>query len=287
MCTDGTSNGIIFTCDADFQQAVTISAILAYKLGLRIICYCHMTNHSHFVVACKSEATAKNFIDGFKRDYAVYMNREYGISKIFKEIDTSIKEITERNYLRNCISYVLLNPVAAKICRVPEEYRYSSFGAYFQEKPIMGYPVQKLKNREQRKWLKTNADLSGAGYILNSDNSLNILSVIDFKFVENLFGSKTWFYKSLALTNSVDEELIYAPKVCRYSDIELFEEIAQISQKRYGRMTFHTLTKSEKFSLIPTIERKTRVSPRRLARILRLDNEEVENIMGVEHCRYD
>lgn len=282
VCTDGTSNGIIFTCDADFQTAIKISAILAYKMGIRIICYCHMTNHSHFVVSCQLETTVKDFIDSFKREYAKYFKREYDILKIFKETGVSVKEITDSYYLRNCISYVLLNPVVAKICRVPEEYRYSSFGAYFKNQPVEGLPIHNLRNREQRMILKTNADLHKSGYVLNDDMTINIRSFVDFKFVERLFGSQTWFYKSLALTNSVDEELIYAPRVCHYNDIELFGEIAQISQKRYGKMAFHTLTKSEKLSLIPAIGRKTGVTPKRLARVLRLDIREVECILGIQ-----
>lgn len=282
VCTDGTSNGIVFTCNADFQQAIIFSAIIALKLDIRVICYCHMASHSHFVVAAESEKNARRYIEEFKCEYAKYISRAYGISSIFKQIEVSVKEITDIMYLKNCIAYVLLNPVAANICRVPEKYEFSSFNAYFQTNPIVGRFVRNLKNREQRKLLRTNADLRKSSYVLNDDNTLNIRSFVDFKFVENLFGSQTWFYKSLALTNSVDEELKYAPKVCHYNDVELFEEIAELSQKRYGTRAFQTLPKSDKQSLIPAIERKTHVTVKRLARVLRLEFREISNLLGAK-----
>ena len=280
VCTDGTSNGIIFTCDADYQTAIKISAILAYKMGIRIICYCYMTNHSHFVVSCQSEASAKNFIDSFKREYAKYARRIRGVSQIYNEVRSSITEIKGRLYLRNCVSYVLLNPVAAKICDVPEAYRYSSFKAYFLQDHVIGRNVCDIGIRKQRILFGSKANLSDSGFIVDEDNHLVIRSFVDYKFVENLFGSQTWFYKSLALTNSVDEEQKYTSHICRYNDMELYAEISGMAVKRYGKENFLLLTKSEKLSLIPAIERKTHATVKRLARMLRLTPQEIGALLG-------
>lgn len=280
VCTDGTSNGIIFTCDADFQTAIKISAILAYKMGIRIICYCHMTNHSHFVISSVSTAEAQNYIDTFKREYSVFANKEHGLEKVFRGVRSFVAEINDRFYLKNCISYVLMNPVAAKICRTAEEYKYSSFSAYFSAINVAGTSVRDVGVREMRRIFKTKVNLADSGFYIDNEQCLVPKSFVDYEFVNHLYGGQTWFFKSLALTNSVDEELKYSPGVCRYSDVEIFSEISEISGKRFGEPKFLLLSKSQKLSLIPAIERRTNATPKRLARMLRLDPNEVSGILG-------
>lgn len=160
ISTDGTNNGIIHFSDKDYNQAITISAICAHKTNVDIICYCHMSTHSHWAVASQSFEQAKKFADEYKRDYARYAYLEHGERKIFKDIDCIPKEITTVIYLRNCICYILLNPVAAGIVKSPELYKWSSFSAYFSDREqYMLYLQSGMNDDEQQGGIEINSHI--------------------------------------------------------------------------------------------------------------------------------
>lgn len=280
VCTDGHSNGVVHTCPEDYYRSVIISAVAAYRYGVNILCFCHMSSHSHFVISCDSTEVARLFIETYKREYARYLSRERGIPRVYYDVSVSVSQISDYRYLKNCISYVLLNPVTAGICKTPEEYPYSSFDAYFSDIAPNGKPASGMTVREMADIFKTNLDLSKTSFLADNNNHLVLKSFVDYVFVESLLGCKSWFYKSLALTNCIEEEMKYAPQTCRFNDMELIAEALELAQKRYGKIRLQFLTHEQKLSMIPTICRKTRASGKRMARILRLPPEEVETLLG-------
>lgn len=280
ISTDGRDNGAVHFCDEDYHQAVIISAIVAYQYGVRILCFCHMTTHSHFLVYCDLFETAAAFAEEYKRRYALYISQKYTERKVYKDVDCTPCPVQDFFHLRNCVSYILLNPVAAGICRFPEEYRWSSFDAYFNTMPLSGRPVSSFGVRELRKLLRTRRDISGSGLMIGCDGVPIIKSFLDYGFVERLFGSKSNFYKSLALTDSAVEEAKYVAHSHSYSDTEVIAECLNIARRLFDKETLHMLTKEEKHRLLVTLRKKIRVTPRRIARILRLKLEEVESIIG-------
>lgn len=286
VCTDGTSAGMVHTCPEDYYRSVIISAVIAYRYRVRILCFCHMSSHSHYVISCASNETAKTFIEAYKREYARYLSKEREIAKAYNDVGVFVSQITDYKYLRNCISYVLLNPVVAGICKSPEEYPYSSFDAYFSDRPLVGKDVSEMRVRQSIRLFKTNQDLSKSGFRIDEENHLALKSFIDYTFVETLFGNRTWFFKSLALTNSADEEMKYAPQSFRFSDMDIVAEVLEIAADRFGKAKLPLLTHDQKISMIPAIQRRTHATNKRIARILRLPSKLVDRLLGnVEECR--
>lgn len=283
VCTDGASNGIVYSCDRDFRQAVKASAIAAYKNRVQIIAYCHMSTHSHFAISCTDAERARCFINDFKRDYARYVFNTAGVIKIYRRIHSEPIEITDWKYMRNCISYILLNPVSAGIAKSPEEYRWSSFNTYFNDKarPCGGQDVAGLGKRALRKIFHSHSDLKESGFLVDSNNNLIPESFVNYRFVEDLFVNKTVFFRCLALTNSLEEEEKYVGRNIRYSDTELFAEAMDLSEKIFGK-NLNNLTHAEKKSLLVPLARKTKVGPKRLARILRLNQAEISSLFGID-----
>lgn len=280
VCTDGNSTGIVHVCSDDYYRSIIISAVISYRYGVRILCFCHMSSHSHFVISCGSEDMARTFINAYKREYAKYLSKEREITKAYNDVDVFVSQITDYKYLRNCISYVLLNPVAAGICKSPEEYPYSSFDAYFSDRHPAGMNVSEMGVRQTIRLLKTNQDMSKSGFKIDEENHLVLKSFVDYAFVETLFSNRTWFYKSLALTNSADEEMKYAPQTCRFSDMDIVAEVLEIAANRFGKTKLHSLTHDQKISMIPAIHRKTHATNKRIARILRLPSKLVDRLLG-------
>lgn len=280
ISTDGTQNGIVHFDDSDYQQAIKISAINAEKHNVGILSYCHMSTHSHFVVWAESKENAKAYAEAYKRDYARYLALKRGIRKPFSDITCEPKEITDLFYLRNCIAYTLLNPVVPGIVRYPEEYRWSSVSAYFNPSEVAGIRVSSLGTVRQREIMKTKYDFSKSKLLIDNEENIVIRSLVDYKTVERIFGSQSAFFKALALTNSVEEEEKYVQHTLKYDDTELMAEFISLAQKRFKKVELKLLTKSEKLSLILPVQRKTGVTPKRIARILRLAPEEVTALLA-------
>lgn len=281
VCTDGTKNGVIYACDKDYQTAINISAVLAYRHDAEIICYCHMTTHSHFVLRCSGHDKALSFINRFKCDYGRYVLREHGNTHVYRKIKSEPIEITDNFYLRNCISYVLLNPVKAHIVERPEDYKWSSFDCYFNASALQGTSVSNIgATRLQKEILHTHYDLSKSGLMVREDNSLEIRSFVDYRFVERLFKGRTEFYKSLALTNSDIEEAKYVAGNIHYNDLEILAETIDYSDSRFGVKNVAQLTKNQKYAVVSYLRKRCHASNKRLARVLRIDVHELDRLTG-------
>lgn len=279
ICTDGERNGIVHPCDEDFNQAIKIMAVKAWQYGVRIICYCFMSTHMHCVIRSNSYEKAGTFAEGFKRDYSKYISNKYNIRSIYQGINCKPIEITDRFYLKNCIAYVLLNPCAAHIVHRPEDFRWSSFDAYFNKSEIKGQGVGSMKDDKRRKVFRTRVDIKDSGMVIDYEGNLEKRSFVDFRFVENLFGSQTDFFKSLALTNSPVEEEKYVERTVHHTDNELFAEAMKMAGEKFGRNQLHLLTRDEKIRLIQTLNRKTKASEKRIGRILRLSPTDITHII--------
>lgn len=281
VCTDGEDNGIVYTSENDYRQAITISAICAFKADVRIVCFCHMSTHSHFVIWSDSYDKADYFSNSFKRDYSRYFVLKYKTGPVYCGISAKPILIADRYYLMNCIAYVLNNPVAAKITARAEDYRWSSFNAYFNGSYDDSVPIERYGVRNIRNILKTKTKLQDAGFRINPDGSLNLKSYIDYRFVERMYGGKKEFYRSMAMTDNAVEEARYVPHIVRFSDTELYAEALEISRQKYSTDTLNLLTKERKIALIMPLHRRTKASVERIARILRINPKEVKRYAGM------
>ncbi|MCQ2186466.1 MAG: transposase [Bacteroidales bacterium] len=281
VCTDGTKNGIVYSCENDYQMAIKISAVVAYRYNVEIICYCHMTTHSHFVIRCSGHDNALSFINRFKTDYGRYVLREHGNTHMYRKVKSEPIEITDNLYLRKCISYVLLNPVKAHIVDRPEDYMWSSFECYFNASSLQGTLGRDIGVRRlQKEILHTHYDLSKSGLMVKEDNSLEVRSFVDYRFVERLFKGRTEFYKSLALTNSDTEEAKYVAGNIRYNDLEILAETIDYSDSRFGVKNVNLLTKNQKYAVVSYLRKRCHASNKRLSRILKIDMRELDRLTG-------
>lgn len=272
VCTDGRTNGMVHTCDADYRQSIVISAISAYLTGVKILCFCHMSSHSHFVIRCRTVSQAHNFSISFKRDYARYMYIGHGMSMVYRGVNAKPHEITDLYYLRNCISYVLLNPVVACIVSRPEDYGWSSFNAYFggDTSDNGAVPLSSMTVREIRTTLRTRHDLKHSGFVVDNQKNLLVRSFVDFKSVESIFGSRTDFFRSLLMTKSASEEEKYVEVRLKYSDDELLAEAVNMAAAKFNVRQLSELTKEQKRLIAVHLKKKSHASVSRIARVLRM-----------------
>ncbi len=278
VCTNGNNHPVVYTCSEDYRTAILISASTAYKYHVTMLCFVHMSNHSHFIIRCKDIETAKTFIEEYKKVYAMYFQKKHNVSGIFRRVSTCPKRIGDLLYLRNCIAYVLMNPVTARIVRNADEYKWSSIHVYFKTPENNGFPVNMMKVRQVNGIFHTHTDLRGSNYMIDSDGNLLLRSFVDYKSIEGLYKSVTNLYKSLLFTDCLKEEEIYSDKGhhIAYNDNELLREAEMIASKRYNIGNLNLLTKNQKLTLLIKMRNKYRASDTRLARILSLDVNDLQ-----------
>lgn len=282
ICTDGTNNGIIHIDNEDYEQARKITAICAYRHKIKIIADCHMTTHSHWAVQCESMIDAQKFVEAIKHNYGQYFFKRHGISSIYRNVSATIVEIYDLFQLRRCISYILLNPVAAKIVSSPELYHWSSFQAYFQtgHENQTARKLTELSMRELRTIFKTHDINRDAGFQLDENNRIIPRSYIDWKLVESIFRNQTQLFRSLSITNYAVEENLYLGNLVKYNDNDLLVIARALAKEKFGQEYLHNLTMEQKIRLIMPLKHKCKVSHIRIARVLGLKRDYVKQLIG-------
>lgn len=98
--------------------------------SFRIYCFCLMDNHIHLIV--KSEQLSFH-IHRIATTYAIWFNHKYERGGYLFQDRFKSETIEDQDYLLRCFRYVLQNPLKAGLCRKVSEYRWSSYGVYFNQ----------------------------------------------------------------------------------------------------------------------------------------------------------
>jgi putative transposase len=128
LTSRGNDGGQTFFDTIDFEAGLRLLARTAQRHGWVVLAYCLMTNHLHLVVRLTKpgmSAGMRELVGG----YAARTNRRHGRRGHLFENRFSSTLIESEAHLLESLRYVVLNPVRARICRRPDEWRWSSYRA--------------------------------------------------------------------------------------------------------------------------------------------------------------
>lgn len=129
--TRGLEKDLLFYGDAEFLYGMNIIPRYLKLSGTRLLAFCLMDNHVHFVLeGCR--AACNQFIINYKRTVFSFLKkcRERDIPETTVP---GIVGIESTDSLLTVIAYVLRNPVAAGINYLPQDYKWSSAPDLFQK----------------------------------------------------------------------------------------------------------------------------------------------------------
>ena len=93
-----------------------------------------MPNHFHLFIRIDETTHFEKGIKNFFISYSKAINKRYNrVGSLFQG-RYKVSEITSNDYYTTIITYIHQNPVAAKLVRNMEDYKYSSYIAYLSEK---------------------------------------------------------------------------------------------------------------------------------------------------------
>lgn len=194
-----------------FYQEIYIKKYLKFlkenqeKNNIKTIAYCIMKNHAHLLIKATNIQELSNFMHKINGNYARYYNyMENRVGYVFRDRFKSQPIMSEKQ-LYNCIRYIHLNPVKAKIVENPEQYKYSSYRIYKRR-------LDEKNNLDMQETLE---------YICNSKNKINeqyidedkdIKEIINNSLIEFLEINKTELYEILEKREVLKKLIKYLKK---------------------------------------------------------------------------
>lgn len=276
VCIKGLYGVTIYIDGQDYIAATNYTALAQYKSSIRVLAFCHMPNHSHFVIRADNQEQVESFLLTFKRTYSMYFENRHKEQKFFRRQDSMVKAIHDIRYLRQCIAYVLRNPLVAGLVKYADGYPWSSQSCYFSTSiktdnyiPLSSLPARKIKAR-----LKTHHKLNDSRFCIDSQWMIIPQSFVDYKTVEAVFNdSPSLFLKYVGWQddNKIEYELMIKGAY-RYDDMEMKSIADNLSKDKYGTSCVQLLPE-QKRQLAFMLYKRYRTSPAQLSRILRIGKE--------------
>lgn len=281
VCTDGQESPLLMRDAEDYQIARTYLAIAAWKVGVELVVYCIMSNHVHALIICNDRKYAELFIKTFKKAFAMYMQKKYGIKKTLHGIPDSITLIDSIQYLRNCIAYILRNAICAKVCSRIEDYPWCSYSCYFSKREL-GRHISSLGARERRVRYKTREDLSQSPFHIDGNGDIQDSSFVRYDIVEKAFqNSGRFFLLALGTCNDAKMEYEMACKpLMKVNDTDIASVVEELARTRFGGKNLAELSTRDKCSMIKKLYFNNKTSIPQLSRVLGLPRNLISKILS-------
>lgn len=121
-----------FFSAGDYQTYIELLAQFKRRFEIEIWAYCLMPNHVHLVAVPGNERRLAGCLARTHRSYALRVNQRNGWrGHLWQERFFSC--VLDEEHLLCAVRYTELNPVRAKLCGLPAQWRWSSARAHLNE----------------------------------------------------------------------------------------------------------------------------------------------------------
>jgi REP element-mobilizing transposase RayT len=126
----------LFEDNEDYEKFLQLVEEAKTLSGFKLYAYCLMGNHIHLLL--KEEVDTVDII--MKRiasRFVYWYNVKYQRSGHLFQDRFKSEPVDETVYFKTVLRYIHLNPVKAKICRLPSEYQFSSYNAFLDNSSLI------------------------------------------------------------------------------------------------------------------------------------------------------
>ena len=270
----------IFLTREDFVTAMNDIALCSLKYDVKILCFCLMCNHFHFVLR-GSYKECYAFMNEFKRICAIRMRDRTGEVSGLKDVDLHFDLLDTQEYLENAIAYVLRNPLAARIIMMPYFYEWSSISAYFRgSSQLHGLPLNSLSIRKRREILRTRHDVVPDHFLLSPQGFIHPACYIAADEVEKIFRHPSRLMMLLAKKVENEFEVASgAAQQIKMTEAELKTQVLELVRNEFEVNSLAQLSADDRLRLCLLMRRNFNSSVKQIARILRLSQSVVASVL--------
>lgn len=104
---------------------------------VKILAYCLMPNHFHFILFQNRDNGIRTYIQKLSNSYVHYINLKTERKGALFESTFKAIRIESEEQLIHLSRYIHLNPVTAYLVKRPQDYEYSSFSAYMGSRSLI------------------------------------------------------------------------------------------------------------------------------------------------------
>lgn len=130
----GNNRARVFRIEDDYEEFLGVTEKVVGRYGWLCHAYCVLGNHYHLVI----ETPQPNLTQGMRQLNGVFAqryNRRRGrIGHVF-QARYHATLVEQESHLLSAIRYVARNPVRARLCKRPEDWKWSSHPAYLGMQP--------------------------------------------------------------------------------------------------------------------------------------------------------
>ncbi len=187
----------IFEDSEDYEKFLQIIHECKEIDNFNVYAYCLMGNHIHLLLKVNDVPIASVF-KRIAGKFVYWYNVKYKrCGHLFQDRFKS-ESVEDDTYLMTVLRYIHQNPVKAKICKKPQDYKYSSYNEYVS-----------------------------SSYIVDTDFCLSIMGLNEFIRYNNENNNDRCLEISeapvLRVTDEQAKEIVY--KVCKCSSIAEFQKL--------------------------------------------------------------
>lgn len=132
----GINKEFIFNKNQYIEFYINLIKKYSKEYEIVLIAYCIMNNHAHLILYVEDIKKLGKFMHRINLIYSHFYNKENGRCGVIFRNRYKTEQIYNFKYLINCIRYIHLNPVKAKIVDSCEQYKYSSCKEYLNNGAI-------------------------------------------------------------------------------------------------------------------------------------------------------
>lgn len=282
VCIKGLESKILVRDDEDYDVFVKMIFVCAHRIGVQVIIYGVVSNHSHSCILAPDQNMADTYGERLKIMYSIYFRNKYGEEGVLRRVKSTAIRIDSDSYLRNVLAYIPRNALDNGTANI-SEYKWTGYRAMFcGGKAIDGaVNVRDLKKRERERLMHTGDDLSDVPWVLNSAGELEPASCCNWRYFEKAFhNDQAFFLRLLGGVNSSEmkERLVDAPRMMK-NDGEFLKTATDICQRWFQRNPGE-LPLDKKAHVIPYINRMVKTTVSQLARTFELSRDKIEEILS-------
>ncbi len=297
--TRGLEKDLLFYGDAEFLYGMNIIPRYLKLSGTRLLAFCLMDNHVHFVLeGCR--AACNQFIINYKRTVFSFLKkcRERDIPETTVP---GIVGIESTDSLLTVIAYVLRNPVAAGIDYLPQDYKWSSAPTYFRKRcnidgeaandacgtargiigsvagNCMPRKIEELPRRERKRYFIDGPEYPGH-WTVDGNGMIYPENYTEVAKVEGLFRSVKRYLYYLSSAREAEVNLTMGHEI-RLSDTELRREASAICLERFGTASVGLLTVAQKLQVCKLLRSRFGASYKQLGRVMHLDSDTIKEML--------
>lgn len=282
LCSSGVHQCTIFRTAEEFAYGINLAAYAtaSFNSEIKMLTFEVMSNHYHFVMACKEKVLGKfsDFITKKLHRFLVSQNRGSDL----KGFELKYFQIKDLRHLQTAICYVNRNGYLVDNNCTPFTYPWGANSYFFNPATLWEPSVElsALSIAKIRSIFKSREyKLSGNLKYLPNKGYISPASFCDIKSAENLFRDAREYFSLISRkVESYSQIAKELGDTVFYTDEEIYSAIYSHCAKKYDIKNLTLLGRNEKIEVAKLMKYDYNASNSQIMRLLKIDERILDEL---------